>query len=246
MILASQVKNDLAIYEREAHAWWDGGTRTFRSLQRVKAFHLAELERLFGAELLGASVVDLGCGGGLLAVPLAARGSSVIGIDRSPRSVRAGREAAARAGVLHRCRFAVADLVGTPLEAGGFDLALLSDVLEHVEDPGAALREVARLLRPGGRLYLNTLNRTRRARLLAIGLAEGLGYVPRGTHDWRLFVRPEDLRILASEVGLRCDAVLGEAPRLLATLRSGALEMRRGASTAVSYSALFTKVDPTA
>jgi 2-polyprenyl-6-hydroxyphenyl methylase/3-demethylubiquinone-9 3-methyltransferase len=243
MILAAQMKNDLGIYERAAEAWWDGSDRTFRSLRRVKAFHLAELERLFGSDLRGASVVDLGCGGGLLAVPLAERGASVIGLDRSPRSVRAAREAAAHAGVARRCRFTVADLCGTPLESGAFDFALLSDVLEHIEEPGIALREAARLLRVGGHLYLNTLNRTRRARWLAVALAEGLGYVPRGTHDWRLFVRPEELRALAAAEGLRCDAVLGEAPRLLATLRSRGLEMRRSASTAVSYTAVFTKVE---
>ncbi|MBL8898386.1 MAG: 3-demethylubiquinone-9 3-O-methyltransferase [Planctomycetes bacterium] len=243
MILTAAMKNDLEIYERAAHAWWDGSDRTFRSLQRVKAFHLAELERLFGSELHGASVVDLGCGGGLLSVPLAERGASVIGLDRSPRSVRAARDAAGRAGVSKRCRFGVADLCGSPLEANAFDIALLSDVLEHVSDPGGALREAARLLRLGGRLYLNTFNRTRRARWLAVALAEGLGYVPRGTHDWRLFVRPEELRALAAAVGLRCDEVLGEAPRICATLRAGALEMRRGASTAVSYTAVFTKVE---
>ena len=64
MILTAPMKNDLEIYERAAHAWWDGSDRTFRSLQRVKAFHLAELERLFGPELRGTSIVDLGCGGG--------------------------------------------------------------------------------------------------------------------------------------------------------------------------------------
>jgi 2-polyprenyl-6-hydroxyphenyl methylase/3-demethylubiquinone-9 3-methyltransferase len=242
VILAAQLKNDLSIYEREAHAWWSGTERTFRSLQRVKAFHLRELERRFGAELAGFGVVDLGCGGGLLAVPLAVRGASVIGLDRSPRSVRAAKDAAARSGVAQRCRFAVGDLIDTPLEAGAYDLALLSDVIEHVEDPAAALREAARLLRPGGRLFVNTLNRTRRARVLAVAVAETLGYVPRGTHDPRLFVKPTELLAYASAAGLRCDELLGEAPRLLATLRAGALEMRRGASTAVSYSAYFTKL----
>lgn len=235
------MKNDLDLYEREAHAWWDGEARTFRSLRSIKAFHLAELDRQFGAELAHATIVDLGCGGGLLSIPLAERGARVTGVDRSAGSLGAAELAARRSRVADRCHFVVADLCDTGLPSKSYDIALLSDVIEHLESPAAALREAARLLKPGGRLFVNTLNRTLRARLLAVFLAERLGYVPRGTHDHRLFLKPTELRFLAGGAGLDCDRIFGEAPQIGATLRTGALQMRGGKSIAVSYSAFFTK-----
>lgn len=233
-------RNDLELYERHADEWWDDDSRAFRSLRAVKSHHLAVLDGRLGAALAGARVADLGCGGGLLAVPLAQRGAVVTGVDRSAGSIAAAQAAAARLGVA--ADFVVSDLTATPLPTAAFDLVVLGDVLEHLQPFGPALVEAARLLRDGGQLYVNTLNRTWQARWLAVHLAEGLGYVPRGTHDPRLFIRPAELRAVAERLGLRWVQLCGERPRLLATLRSGAIRMRPARGTRVSYGAFLERL----
>ncbi|MEZ5962941.1 MAG: bifunctional 2-polyprenyl-6-hydroxyphenol methylase/3-demethylubiquinol 3-O-methyltransferase UbiG [Planctomycetota bacterium] len=229
-------RNDLTIYDRHADGWWRSDDRTFRSLRAISEFRLAWLERHLPFSLAGAMVADIGCGGGLLALPLAARGARVVGLDHSLPSLRAAQRQAPGAAHL-----VCADLRRCPLRDTSADLVLLADVLEHVADWPAALHEAARLLRPGGALYVNTINRTRRARLLAVHLAEGLGLVPRGTHDAALFVRPEELCRAAAHDGLRCRQLDGEAPRLLATLRTGAIHLRQSRCLALAYTALFLK-----
>jgi 2-polyprenyl-6-hydroxyphenyl methylase/3-demethylubiquinone-9 3-methyltransferase len=205
----------------------------------VKAYPLRALERRWGARLDGLHLVDLGCGGGLLSLPLAERGACVTGIDLSGASLQAADAEAKRRGLAFRS--ATADLAQTPLADGCADLVVLSDVLEHVTPPRGAIDEAARLLKPGGRMYVNTINRTWRARVLAIWLAEGLRFVPPGTHDARLFVRPSELRQMAEDAGLRVESLAGEAPRLLATLRSRAIELRPSRSLAVGYGAFLSK-----
>jgi 2-polyprenyl-6-hydroxyphenyl methylase/3-demethylubiquinone-9 3-methyltransferase len=177
-------------------------------------------------------VVDLGCGGGLMAVPLARTGARVLGVDLSLQALHeAQHQQAASAS------FACGDLAALPVKARSADLVLLCDVLEHVADPSAVLHAAAALLRPGGRLFVNTINRTLRARLLAVTLGEGLGLIPRGTHDPRRFVRPAELEAAALAAGLRVHRWFGERPALLASLRRGVVCVREGASLAVGYGA---------
>ena len=120
---------------------------------------------------------------------------------------------------------------------------LLTDVLEHLEAPSVALREAARLLVPGGAVFASTINRTLRARLLAVTLGEGIGLIPRGTHDPRLFCRPEELDAVAGSYGLRRHAIQGEAVALWKTLRRFSIHLTAGRSTAVGYSILYRR-DP--
>ncbi len=236
---AARARNDLRIYDREAAAWWDSASPAFRSLHRVKDFHLALLARHWGERLDGRRIVDLGCGGGLLALPLSERGATVIGVDSSEGSVTAARAEARHAGA--SCRFLVADLVHTPFADGSADDVVLSDVLEHLDTPQQAIAEASRLLVPGGRLYVNTINRTLRSRCIAVSLAEGLGLVPRGTHDPALFVRPAELTEFAARAGLRTVRLIGEAPRLFTTLAKRAIALRESRSLAIAYSAFFVK-----
>lgn len=232
------VRNDLSIYEREAEGWWDPDDTTFASLRAINTHRLRWLRAALGASLATARVADLGCGGGLLSVPLAAGGARVVGVDLS----RASLAAAAARGMPSAC-FVRADLRACPLAAGSFDLVLLADILEHLEDWPAAIASAARLLRRGGHLYVNTINRTWRARCLAVTLAEGLGYVPRGTHDPSLFVRPDALVAEAALCGFHSARLQGEAPATLRTLRTGAIHLRPSRSLAVAYAALFVKED---
>lgn len=237
----STLANDLELYERHAGAWWDDASPVFRSLRAVKGFHLElvreAVERHLGGRFRCA--VDLGCGGGLLAVPLAAHGDLVVGVDRSGASLAVARDAARRRGAA--CVFVRGDVRDAPLEDGCADLVVASDVIEHVEEKLDVLRSAARLLRPGGVLYVNTLAHGLRARLLGVVLAEGLGFVPRGTHDARLFVRADALVDLAARVGLTCAALEGESVHLLPTLRSHTLHLCRSRDLGVSYHATFVK-----
>ncbi len=233
----SQVRNDLDLYERHAADWWDERSHTFRSLHAVNRFRVALLEEWLNGRLRGARVVDLGCGGGLMSAPLAERGASVVGVDLSHASLNAARGR----GPNGACAFVRGDVRRAPLRAACADMVLLADVLEHLPDPAAALREAGRLVRPGGLVYVNTINRTARARLLAVALAEGLGLVPRGTHDPALFIGPRELERQAAAAGLRLVRLQGEVPALWRTLRRWTVELRKSESAAVTYSALFEK-----
>lgn len=226
--------NDLTLYDRNADQWWNARSRAFRSLHRVNEFRVALLRDWLGADLHGQLAVDLGCGGGLLCEHLEHAGARWIGLDLSRGSLGAGR---ARLGD----RFACADVQRVPLADGCADLVLAADVLEHVGDVAAVLSEAARLLRPGGALYVNTINRTRRAKLLAVDLAEGVGLVPRGTHDARLFIDPDELRASVWQHGLGLEALQGESIDVVRTVRRWAIALRRSDDLRVGYSALFRK-----
>lgn len=216
--------------------WWDRSSRAFASLHAVSAFRLELLATWFPGGLAGRTVVDLGCGGGLLGVPLARAGARVLGVDRAGAALRAALRQDSGMQPLQ------ADLTELPLADGSADVVLLADVLEHVERPRELVAAAAQLLAPGGALFVNTISRTWQSRLFAITLGEGLGYVPRGTHEWRLFVRPEELDAMAAAAGCVRVQRCGEAPRLLATVRTGAVQLRPSRSLAVGYAALFQKV----
>lgn len=225
------------LFDRDG--WWSPASRAFASLRSVSAFRLQLLQDWLGAAWHDRTVVDLGCGGGLLAIPLARRGARVVGVDLAIRALRSARKEHA-AGWL-----AVAGaLEAAPIRAASADVVLLADVLEHVADPAAVVLHAAGMLRPGGRLFVNTIARTSRAKWLAIKLAEGLGYVPRGTHRWEQFVNPAELETMATAAGLVRTAAVGEAPRLLATVWRRAVVLQRSQSMAVGYAMLFAKERP--
>ena len=234
--------------EREcaADGWWEG--RAYASLRAVNTLRLHILDGWLSRWFAGAGprrIVDLGCGGGLMALPLARRGAHVVAVDRSLPALRAAvrqqhaQRPPARGGV----QFVHGDLLAPPVDAGSADLVLLCDVLEHLDEPAQALCVAARLLRPGGRLFVNTINRTLRARVLAVWLGEGLGLIPRGTHRADRFVRPDELKVMARAANLRATDWCGERPALLASLRQRAVAVRPDPNMAVGYSAGFTKVD---
>jgi 2-polyprenyl-6-hydroxyphenyl methylase/3-demethylubiquinone-9 3-methyltransferase len=229
-------RNDLDLYERQASDWWDERSHAFRSLHGVNRFRVHLIAEWLGDRVKGARVVDLGCGGGLLAQSMLAGGASVVGIDLSHGSVRAARQ-----HLDGRSLFAQGDVCKAPLSSGCADIVLLADVLEHLHEPDAALHEAARLLRPGGLAYVNTINRSWRARLLAVTVAEGLGLVPRGTHDPALFIRPDELERAAGRAGMHLVRLQGEVPDLIRTVRRWTIELSKSASQAVTYSALLEK-----
>ena len=167
-------------------AHWDGDGETF-------------------TPLAGRRVLDVGCGAGLLAEPLARLGGAVTAIDAAPENIAAAR---AHAGAL-----AIDYRVGGVETAAGetFDLVTCLEVIEHVADAAAFVAGLAQAVAPGGLLILSTPNRTALSRLALITLAEGSGQIPRGTHDWERFVTPDELGEMLADAGMRVIDVLPDA-----------------------------------
>jgi 2-polyprenyl-6-hydroxyphenyl methylase/3-demethylubiquinone-9 3-methyltransferase len=152
----------------------------------------------------GKRALDVGCGAGLLAEPLARLGASVTAIDPAAELIEAAREHAAGQGLKIDYRAAaVEDLDGQ------FDLITAMEVIEHTAEPQAFLRSLAARLAPGGLLILSTPNATAWSRLITITLAEGVGAIPKGTHDFETFIAPERMKVLMAEAGLSCLYVEG-------------------------------------
>ncbi len=148
--------------------------------------------------LAGKSALDVGCGAGLLCEPLARMGAQVTGVDAAPENVAAASVHAEGVGLDIRY---MAGEIGS-LDIGKFDLVTAMEVIEHVADKAAFVRELAARLSDDGLMVLSTPNRTSQSRLLMIGAAEGLGMIPRGTHHWDDFITPDELRDLLSEASL--------------------------------------------
>lgn len=227
--------NDLTIYSTYAAEWWTPGAPRFRSLQNISPFRL-ELIRAGCGVMSGKVVYDIGCGGGLLAVPLLDDGATVTGVDISGPSIEVAARAAGGRGT-----FLVGDARAVPLPSASADIVLLADVVDHIPDYELALAEAARVLRIGGTLFVGTLNRTAAAYFGAIVLGEGLRLIPPGTHRYDLFVKPEELRERASRYGLAWRRTFGESVSILDTVRRWAITLRRGTGTAVAYSMVFTR-----
>jgi 2-polyprenyl-6-hydroxyphenyl methylase / 3-demethylubiquinone-9 3-methyltransferase len=202
---------DNEYYEAMDELWWDpaGPAAILHAINRPRVdFYLRQL-----GDLHGRLVLDAGCGGGLVARELATAGATVVGLDRSLGSLGVARRAAARTPGLFRPT--QGRLERLPFADGAFDAVVAADVLEHVPDLPAAVAELARVLAPGGRLVFDTINRTPWAWFTAVfGLERWLRVVPRGTHDWRLFIRPAELDRLLRAGGLEAVAVEGLASRV--------------------------------
>jgi 2-polyprenyl-6-hydroxyphenyl methylase / 3-demethylubiquinone-9 3-methyltransferase len=188
-------------FARLASEWWDPAGK-FRTLHRIGPARLGHIrdelvqhfERPAGSlkPLAGLSLLDIGCGGGLICEPLARLGGQVTGLDPAIENIEAARRHAAGQGLaIDYVNATVEDLQG---QGRTFDAVLCLEVVEHVPDVGTFLESCAALVRPGGLMLLSTINRTMKAYLLAIVGAEYvLRWLPVGTHQWDRFVTPEEL-----------------------------------------------------
>ena len=197
---------ELGKFEALAHRFWDaqGEFRPLHLLNPVRARFVSERVRLAGARVL-----DVGCGGGLLAESLCGAGADVTGVDLAPAMIEVARAHAAERGLAVRYQLVSAHaLAGS--HAHAFDVITCMEMLEHVPDPAAMLASLAALLRPGGALFVSTINRNLRAFLGAILAAEYLlGLLPRGTHEFERLIRPAELARWGRAEGLQLRELAG-------------------------------------
>lgn len=231
------VRNNLTLYERHASEWWIPDSPFFCSLHAVNQLCRDDILLEMGHELRDATVVDLGCGGGLLAKPLAERGAMVLASDLSGRSLCEARRQSCGVAV-HPVQ---ADACCQPFGDGIADLVLCADILEHIPAWPRVMAEASRLVRPGGRIFISTLTRTWLSSLIGVHLAEGLGFVPKGTHDPALLIRPDEIAACADSLGLSARPPVGLTPRLLKSVIHGRLHLRRSTHVLVSYALWLDK-----
>lgn len=190
-------------FSRIAAEWWDPKGK-FAPLHRFNPVRLSFIRdqalQRFARDpaarrpFEGLRLLDIGCGGGLLSEPMSRLGFQVTGVDASERNIGTAAAHAAQQGLAIDYRCATAESLLADGEPA-FDVILNMEVIEHVADPGAYLRDTARLLAPGGLMIVATLNRTLKALALAkVGAEYVLRWLPAGTHDWRKFLKPEEIR----------------------------------------------------
>jgi 2-polyprenyl-6-hydroxyphenyl methylase/3-demethylubiquinone-9 3-methyltransferase len=202
---------EIAKFTAMAEEWWDPKGK-FKPLHKFNPVRLAyirdNLASHFGRDtsgmrpLEGLKIVDIGCGGGLLCEPLTRLGASVTGVDAAERNIAIARIHAEQSGLDIDYRVTTSEAL---VEAGEkFDVVLNMEVVEHVDNVPLYMKSCADLVAPGGLMFTATLNRTARAYALAIlGAEYVLGWLPKGTHDWKKFLTPDEIRSLITRNGLK-------------------------------------------
>jgi len=183
---------ELAKFSELAHRWWDPDSE-FAPLHAINPLRLQWIEQLTGG-LAGKRVVDIGCGGGILADSMARRGAGVLGVDLSTKALRVAQLHALEAGTQNIEYREVAAEALAEEQPAGFDVVTCMEMLEHVPRPASVVQACATLVKPGGWVFFSTLNRNAKAFLFAIVGAEYvLNLLPRGTHEYLKFIRPSEL-----------------------------------------------------
>jgi 2-polyprenyl-6-hydroxyphenyl methylase/3-demethylubiquinone-9 3-methyltransferase len=197
---------EIAKFEAAAQRWWDPHGE-FKPLHILNPVRLQYVEER--AELGGMRVLDVGCGGGILSEAMARRGAIVTGIDLGETGLQVAELHALDAGVTVTYQLESAE-AHAQHSAGRYDIVTCMEMLEHVPDPAATLKALATLVRPGGHVFVSTINRNLKAYLLGVLAAEYvLGLLPRGTHSYERFIKPSELASWARQADLSLEDVSG-------------------------------------
>ena len=182
---------ELAKFSELAHKWWDPESE-FKPLHQINPLRLDWIDQL--ASIKGKRVVDVGCGGGILAESMARRGANVLGIDLADKPLKVAQLHAMEAGVANLDYRSVAVEALASEQAGQFDVVTCMEMMEHVPDPSSVVQACANLVKPGGWVFFSTINRNPKSFLFAIVGAEYvLKLLPKGTHEYGRFIRPAEL-----------------------------------------------------
>ncbi len=211
----SVVPEEAERFGKLAADWWDpdGRSAMLHKLNPVRLKYVRDRidqhwqsDECSRVPLAGKTALDVGCGAGLLCEPLARLGATVTGIDAAPEVIAVARDHAAAQDLAIDYRVGPVEGLG-----GQFDLVTSLEVIEHVADPAEFLKALAARLGPGGLMILSTPNATGWSKLFMITLAESLGQIPRGTHDFDKFIAPDRMKALLADAGLKCLDVEGIA-----------------------------------
>ena len=198
---------ELAKFSELAHRWWDPNSE-FRPLHDMNPVRLEWIEAQAG--LSGKAVLDIGCGGGILAESMACHAEHVTGIDLAGKALGVARLHALESGVENLEYLEIAAEALAEQRPAAFDVVTCMEMLEHVPEPASVVRACATLVRPGGWVFFSTLNRNPKSFLLGIVAAEHvLRLLPRGTHEYARFIRPSELARWCREAGLQLELSRG-------------------------------------
>ena len=211
----SIVDEEIEQFASHANDWWDpnGSEAMLHKLNPVRLKYVRDMidqhwqcDEHSRTPLEGKTAIDVGCGAGLLAEPLARLGARVVGVDAAPELIDVARDHAAKMGLEIDYRAAAVETI-----EGQFDLVSSMEVIEHVSDPASFVKSLASRLAPNGLLIMSTPNATGWSKLLTITIGEGLGRIPKGTHDFDKFITPDRMKVLLGDAGLKCLDVEGIA-----------------------------------
>ncbi|HCS27695.1 MAG TPA: bifunctional 3-demethylubiquinol 3-O-methyltransferase/2-polyprenyl-6-hydroxyphenol methylase [Spongiibacteraceae bacterium] len=197
---------EIAKFEELAHRWWDRESE-FKPLHDINPLRVNYIDER--AALTGTSVVDIGCGGGILCEAMAHRGANVLGIDMGEAPLSVARLHKLESGVEVDYRQTTAEALAAEMPAS-FDRVTCLEMLEHVPEPGSVIKACADLCKPGGDLFFSTINRNPKSFLFAVVGAEYLlRLLPRGTHEYAKFIRPSELATYIRDAGLLIQDISG-------------------------------------
>ncbi|MEY3950304.1 MAG: bifunctional 2-polyprenyl-6-hydroxyphenol methylase/3-demethylubiquinol 3-O-methyltransferase UbiG [Pseudomonadota bacterium] len=189
-----------------AHRWWDPSSE-FKPLHAINPLRLAWIQE--HVSIAGKKVLDVGCGGGILAESMAAAGAQTKGIDLSEKALKVADLHSLESGVQVQYEYISAEDLAKK-EAGQYDVVTCMEMLEHVPDPLSIIKSCAALVKPGGKVFFSTLNRNPKSYLFAIIGAEYiLRILPKGTHDYKKFIKPSELNEFIREAGLELNELIG-------------------------------------